>query len=126
MYLDAVFKGEICIVNRGIRFQVFWIMIQDHKHQRKFLVIFVVLTGGFFIFMLRNGIGMYLKAIEVCSNVRTVTLSTNIGDRNQVDEPRRRAIKSLFISKNTLSFCKRTIRESLGGMANGYKLQGIP
>ena len=100
-------------------------MIQNHQHQRKFLVVFVVLTGGFFIFMLRHGIGMYLKSIEVCSNVRAVPLITNNRDSNQLDEPRRRAIKALFVSKNTLSFCKRTIHESLEGKANGYKLQGI-
>ena len=100
-------------------------MIQNHQHQRKFLVVFVVLTGGFFIFMLRHGIAIYLKSIEVCSNVSTVPLITNNGDSNQLDEPRRRAIKALFVSKNTLSFCKRTIHESLEGKANGYKLQGI-
>ena len=100
-------------------------MIQNHQHQRKFLVVFVVLTGGFFIFMLRHGIAIYLKSIEVCSNVRAVPLITNNGDSNQLDEPRRRAIKALFVSKNTLSFCKRTIHESLEGKANGYKLQGI-
>ena len=88
-------------------------------------MVFVVLTGGFFIFMLRHGIAIYLKPIEVCSNVRTVTLSTNIGDRNQVDEPRRRAIKALFISKNTLSFCKRTIRESLRGKDDDDVIRGI-
>ena len=90
-------------------------MIQNHKHQNKTLVAFVILTGGFFIFMLKHGIGMYSKTIEVCTNVKPVPLSTNNGDNNQVDEPRRRAIKALFISKNTLSFCKRTIHESLKG-----------
>ena len=85
----------------------------------------VILTGGIFIFMLRHGITIYLKSIKVCSNVRTVPLITNNGDSNQLDEPRRRAIKALFVSKNTLSFCKRTIPESLGGKANGYELQGI-
>ena len=89
------------------------------------LVFLVILTGGIFIFMLRHGVTIYLKSIKVCSNVRTVPLITNNGDSNQLDEPRRRAIKALFASKNTLSFCKRTIPQSLGGKANGYELQGI-
>ena len=89
-------------------------MIQDHNHQRKSLVFLVVLMGGFVIFLLRHdGIGTYFKAIQVCSNLRNVTLSNNNGVINQLDEPRRRAIKALFISKNTLSFCKHTIHTEL-------------
>ena len=85
----------------------------------------VILTGGFLIFRMRHGICMHLKAIEVCSNVGTVTLSTNNGDDNQVGEPRRRAIKALFISKNTLSFCKRTIHESLTGKDDDDEIRGM-
>ena len=114
MCFNILFIGEICIVNSDIRFQVFLIMIQDHKHQRKSLLFLVVLMGGFVIFLLRQeGIGTYFQAIQVCSNLRNVTLSNNIGVINQLDEPRRRAIKALFISKNTLSFCKRTTHPEL-------------
>ena len=100
-------------------------MKEDHKHPRKILVFLVILTGGFLIFRMRHGICMHLKAIEVRSNVGTVTLSTNNGDDNQVGEPRRRAIKALFISKNTLSFCKRTIHESLTGKDDDDEIRGM-
>ena len=100
-------------------------MIQNHKHQNKTLVAFVILTGGFFIFMLKHGIGMYSKASEVCTNVKPVPLSHNNGDDIQVDEPRRRAIKALFISKNTLSFCKHTAHAGLAGENNDYKSRCI-
>ena len=99
--------------------------MENQNHRRKILVFLVVLMVGFFIFMLRHDVAMYLKQIEVCSNVRNVTLSTNNGDSYRLDEPRRRAIKALFISKNTLSFCKHTTHAGLAGENNDYKSRCI-
>ena len=69
--------------------------------ERKVLFLLTSLLGGFFIFVLSDITNSpYLKAPSVHLNIR------DTDDVQALEELRRRAIQALFVSKNTLPFCK--------------------
>ena len=76
--------------------------------ERKVLFLLALLLGGYYIFVLSDVTNNpYLKAPPVYSNIRDNSGSSNMpGDHKDLADLRRRAIQALFVSKNTLSFCK--------------------
>ena len=76
--------------------------------ERKLLCLFASLLGGYLIFVLSDiTINPYPKIPVVYRNIRDTLDSSNMADDGKdLDDLRRRAIQALFVSKNTLSFCK--------------------
>ena len=79
--------------------------------ERKVLFLLVSLFGGYLIFLLSDITNSQSrKAPPVYSNIYIVQdnpgSSNMAGDRKDLADLRRRAIQALFVSKNTLSFCK--------------------
>ena len=78
--------------------------------KRKVLFLLASFLGGYLIFVLSDITNNpYLKATTVYGNIRGNSGSSNMaGDGNDLSKLRRRAIQALFVSKNTLPFCKHT------------------
>ena len=79
--------------------------------ERNMLFLLVLSFGGYLIFVWRNVTNNpHLKAPPVYSNIYIVQdnpgSSNMAGDRKDLADLRRKAIQALFVSKNTLSFCK--------------------
>ena len=79
--------------------------------ERNMLFLLVLSFGGYLIFVWSDVTNNpHLKAPPVYSNIYIVQdnpgSSNMAGDRKDLADLRRRAIQALFVSKNTLSFCK--------------------
>ena len=71
------------------------------SQRKQILLIFASLIGGFLLFALR------LNAPLIHGNIKHPLPSSNLLDAsNERVEMREQAIRALFISKNSLSFCK--------------------
>ena len=78
--------------------------------ERKVLFLLASFLGGFLIFVLSDITSSpCLKAPSVHRNIRdTPDTSKTAVDGKALEDLRRRAIQALFVSKNTLRFCKPT------------------
>ena len=78
--------------------------------ERKLLCLFASLLGGYLIFVLSDITNnTCLKAPPIYSNIQDNPGSSNMaGDGKDLADLRRMAIQALFVSKNTLPFCKPT------------------
>ena len=85
--------------------------------ERKVLFLLASVLGGFFIFVLSDITNSpYLKAPSVHLNIR------DTDDVQALEELRRRAIQALFVSKNTLPFCKPTGNAKFKGKFLSYEV----
>ena len=92
--------------------------------ERKLLFLLASLLGGFLIFVFSDITNNpYLKAPSVYRNIRDTLDSSNMADDGKYLEGlRRRAIQALFVSKNTLPFCKPTSNEKSKGKFLSYEV----
>ena len=92
--------------------------------ERKVLFLLASLLGGFFIFVLSDITNSpYLKALSVHRNIRDAPDSSNLADDGKdLKGLRRRAIQALFVSKNTLPFCKPTGNAKFKGKFLSYEV----
>ena len=91
--------------------------------EKTMLFLFALLLGGFSIFMLSDiTYSPYLKAPEVYRNIRDTPDSSNMADDGKDhNDLRRRAIQALFVSKNTLPFCKPASNAKSKGEFSSYQ-----
>ena len=96
--------------------------------ERKVLFLLASLLGAFFIFVLSDITNSsYLKAPSVHRNIRDTPDSSNMADDGKdLEALRRRAIRALFVSKNTLPFCKPTNNAKSKGKFLSYEGIGVP
>ena len=92
--------------------------------ERKLLFLLASLLGGFLIFVFSDITNNpYLKAPSVYRNIPGTPESSNMaGDGKDLDAMRRRAIQALFVSKNTLPFCKPTGNAKFKGKFLSYEV----
>ena len=72
------------------------------SQQKQILFVLVSLSGGFLLFAL------WLKAPQVHHSIKPNPSPSLLEDSAERVEMRKQAIKALFTSRNTLSFCKHT------------------
>ena len=72
------------------------------SQQKQILFVLASLSGGFLLFALR------LKSPQVHHSIKPNPSPSLLEDSAERVEMRKQAIRALFISRNTLSFCKRT------------------
>ena len=96
--------------------------------ERKVLFLLASFLGGFLIFVLSDITNSpYLKALSVHRNIRDAPDSSNLADDGKdLKGLRRRAIQALFVSKNTLPFCKPTSDAKSKGKFLSYEAIGVP
>ena len=92
--------------------------------ERKVLFLFALFLGGFLIFVLSDITNSTcLKAPSVHRNIRdTPDTSKMAVDGKALEDLRRRAIQALFVSKNTLPFCKPTSNAKSKGKFLSYRV----
>ena len=92
--------------------------------ERKVLFLLASLLGGFLIFVLTDITNSpYRKAPSVHRNIRdTPDTSKAAVDGKALEDLRRRAIQALFVSKNTLPFCKPTSNAKSKGKFLSYEV----
>ena len=92
--------------------------------ERKVLFLLASLLGGYLIFVLSDiTINPYLKIPAVYRNIRDTLDSSNMADDGKdLEGLRRRAIQALFVSKNTLPFCKPTGNAKFKGKFLSYEV----
>ena len=95
--------------------------------ERKVLFLLASFLGGFLIFVLSDITNSpYLKTPSVHRNIRDTPDSSNVADDGKdLDDLRRRAIQALFVSKNTLPFCKHTSSTRPKGEFISYEAVGV-
>ena len=90
-------------------------MLESPK--RKVLFLLASLLGGFLMFVLSDITNSpYLKAPSVHHNIR------DTDDVKALEDLRRRAIQALFVSKNTLPFCKPASNAKFKGKFLSYEV----
>ena len=96
--------------------------------ERKLLCLFASLLGGYLIFVLSDITNnTCLKAPPIYSNIQDNPGSSNMaGDGKDLADLRRMAIQALFVSKNTLPFCKPTSNAKSKGKFLSYEAIGVP
>ena len=92
--------------------------------ERKLLCLFASLLGGYLIFVLSDITNnTCLKAPPIYSNIQDNPVSSNmVGGGKDLADLRRMAIQALFVSKNTLPFCKHTSHAKSKGEFQVMKL----
>ena len=92
--------------------------------ERKVLFLLASVLGGFFIFVLSDITNSpYLNALSVHRHIRDAPDSSNLADDGKdLEGLRRRAIQALFVSKNTLPFCKPTGNAKFKGKFLSYEV----
>ena len=74
--------------------------VRMKSQQKQILFVFVSLIGGFLLFAMR------LKSPQVHHSIKPNPSPSLLEDSAERVEMRKQAIRALFISRNTLSFCK--------------------
>ena len=92
--------------------------------ERKALFLLASILGGFLIFVFCDITNNpYLKAPSVHRNTRDTPDSSNMADDvKDLEGLRKRAIQALFVSKNTLPFCKPTSNAKSKGKFLSYEV----
>ena len=90
------------------------------SQQKQILFVLASLIGGFLLFALR------LKAPQAHHSIIPNPSSSLLEDSNERVEMRKQAIRALFISRNTLSFCKHTSNTKSKGNNKYIKSRDIP
>ena len=90
-----------------LRFRMFYVRME--YRQKQILFIFALLIGGILLFALR------LKAPPMYGNIKPNPSSSLLNVSNEHIQMRKRAIRALFISRSSLSFCKHTSNTKFEG-----------
>ena len=88
------------------------------SQQKQILFVFVSLIGGFLLFAMR------LKSPQVHHSIKPNPSPGLLADSAERVEMRKQAIKALFTSRNTLSFCKHTSNKKYKRAHKYIKSQG--
>ena len=92
--------------------------VRMKSQQKQILFVLASLIGGFLLFVLR------LQAPQAHHSIKPKPSSTLLEDSAERVEMRKQAIKALFTSRNTLSFCKHTSNKKSKGAHKYIKSQG--
>ena len=90
------------------------------SQQKQILFVLASLSGGFLLFTLG------LKSPQVHHSIKPDPSSSLLGDSAERVEMRKQAIRALFTSRNTLSFCKHTSNTKSKGDNKYIKSREIP
>ena len=90
------------------------------SQQKQILFVLASLSGGFLLFALR------LKAPQVHHSIKPNSGPSLLEDSAERVEMRKQAIRALFISRNTLSFCKHPSNTKSKGDKKYIKSLDIP
>ena len=90
------------------------------SQQKQILFVFVSLIGGFLLFALR------LKSPQSHHSINPSPSSSRLEDSAERVEMRKQAIRDLFTSRNTLSFCKHPSNTKSKGDKKYIKSLDIP
>ena len=92
--------------------------------EKKVLFLLASLLGGFLIFVLTDITNSpYRKPPSIHSNIRDTPDSSNMFDHGKdLEGLRKRAIQALFVSKNTLPFCKPASNAKSKGKVLSYEV----
>ena len=90
------------------------------SQQKQILFVFVSLIGGFLLFALR------LKSPQVHHSIKPNPSPGLLADSAERVEMRKQAIRALFTSRNTLSFCKHPSNTKSKGDKKYIKSLDIP
>ena len=90
------------------------------SQQKQILFVFVSLIGGFLLFAMR------LKSPQVHHSIKPNPSPGLLADSAERVEMRKQAIRALFTSRNTLSFCKNASTTKSKGDNKYIKSRYIP
>ena len=92
--------------------------------ERKVLFLLASILGGFLIFVFCDITNNpYIKVPSVHRNIRDTPDSSNMAnDGKDLEGLRKRAIQALFVSKNTLPFCKPASNAKSIGKVLSYEV----